>query len=119
MKKILFVIVLFMTSYFFWQKIFQDNRIEALYNQPYVVVYGRDSCGWTQKYLKDLKTEGIKVIYKNVDSKEVSEELHPRMEKAGLDTRGYGLPVIDVNASMFIQPELNIVLKAYEKYKYN
>lgn len=117
MKKILFIVVLLMASYFFWQKIFHDNRIEALYNQPYVVVYGRDSCGWTQKYLKDLQNKGIKVVFKNVDSKKVSDELHPRMEKAGLDTRRYILPVIDVNASMFIQPELNIVLEEYEKYK--
>lgn len=117
MKKILFVVVLLMASYFFWQQIFHDIRIEPLYNQPYVVVYGRDSCGWTQKYLKDLKNKGIKVVFKNVDSKGVSEELHPRMEKAGLDSRGYSLPVIDVNASMFIQPELNVVLEEYEKYK--
>ena len=117
MKKILFIVVLLMVGYFFWQKIFHVNRIEALYDQPYVVVYGRDSCGWTQKYLKDLKNKGIKVIFKNVDSKEVGEELHPRMEKAGLDTRRYILPVIDVNASMFIQPELKIVLEVYEKDK--
>lgn len=117
MKKILIVIVLLIASYFFWQKAFHDNRIDALYNQPYVVVYGRDGCGWTQKYLKDLNIEGIKVIYKNVDGKKVSEELHPRMEKAGLDTRRFSLPVIDVNAVMLIRPDLKIILEAYEKYK--
>lgn len=120
MKKILIVVVLLIAGYFLWQKMSHnnaDNTIEALYDKPYVVVYGRDSCGWTQKYLGDLKNEGIEVIYKSVDSKEVCDELHPRMENAGLDTGIYNLPVIDVNAQMFIRPELNKVLQAYKHYK--
>jgi len=117
MKKIFIVVVLLIAGYFFWQKVFHDNQIEALYDRPYVVVYGRDRCGWTQKYLRDLENEGIEVIYERVDSKEVCDELHPRMEKAGLDTRRYNLPVIDVNTQMFIRPELNIILKAYKNYE--
>jgi hypothetical protein len=115
MKNLIIVVVLLIAGYFTWQKIFHNNQLEALYDEPYVAVYGRDSCGWTQKYLRDLESEGIEFIYERVDSQEVCDELHPRMEKAGLDTRRYNLPVIDVNGQMFIRPEVNQVLAAYEK----
>ena len=120
MKKILILVVLLIAGYFLWQKVFHDNTdkiIETSYEKPYVVVYGRDVCGWTQKYLSDLRNEGIEVIYKIVDNEGVSEELHLRMEKAGLDTTSYYLPVIDVNAKIFIRPELDKVLEAYKDYK--
>jgi len=66
MKKILILVVLLIAGYFLWQKVSHDNKdkiIETSYEKPYVVVYGRDSCGWTQKYLSDLRNEGIEVIY--------------------------------------------------------
>jgi hypothetical protein len=100
--------------------VFRHNThkiIETLYDKPYVVVYGRDSCGWTQKYLSDLRNEGIEAIYKSVDNEEVCDELEPRMEKAGLDTTSYYLPVIDANGQIFIRPALNKVLEAYKHYE--
>jgi hypothetical protein len=100
--------------------VFHNNTnkiIETSYDKPYVVVYGRDSCGWTQKYFSDLRNEGIEAIYKSVDNEEVCDELEPRMEKAGLDTRSYYLPVIDANGQIFIRPELNKVLEAYKNYE--
>jgi glutaredoxin len=120
MKKILIVVVLLIAGYFLWQKFFHDNTdkiIETSYEKPYVVVYGRDACGWTIKYLNDLRNEGIDAIYKIVDNDEVSDELHLRMKKAGLDTTSYYLPVIDANGQIFIRPELNKVLEAYKDYK--
>lgn len=78
MKKILFLVVLVIAGYFLWQKFFHDDKdklIETSYEKPYVVVYGRDSCGWTLKYLSDLRNEGIEVIYKIVDNEEVSDEI--------------------------------------------
>ena len=113
MKKLLIVAVLLISGFFYWQNNLRTNQIEALYDKPYIVVYGRDSCGWSQEYLRDLKSEGLKVIYKNIDQKGINGELHPRMEKAGLDTRRYNLPVIDVSGQMFIRPELDIVLNTY------
>lgn len=120
MKKILILVVLLIAGYFLWQKFFHDNTDKIIltsYEKPYVVVYGRDACGWTQKYLSDLRIEGIDAIYKIVDDDEVSDELHARMEKAGLNTTSYYLPVIDVNGKMFIRPELNKVLTAYKNYE--
>jgi len=94
-----------------------DKNNEALYEKPYVLVYGRDRCGWTQKYLKDLEAEEIEPIYEIVDKQEVSIELHTRMEKAGLSTRRYGLPVIDVNGQLFIRPDLETILLIYDMDK--
>ena len=117
MKKILILVVLLIAGYFLWQKMSQNTTLEPLYDKPYVVVYGRDECGLTQQCLRDLEIAGIKVIYKIVDDDEVSNELHPRMEKAGLDIRSYGLPVVEVNGQIFIRPELDKILEAYKNYE--
>jgi hypothetical protein len=114
MKNILIIAILVIASYFAWQKMFRGEPIEALYEEPYIVVYGRDSCGWTQKFLKDLEARGIEFSFESVDSRAVCDELHPRMKAAGLDTRRYNLPVIDVNAHMFIRPEVDDVLAVFE-----
>jgi hypothetical protein len=99
----------------FWMTKFRfGQKNEALYEEPYVLIYGRDRCGWTQKYLKDLEAEEIEPIYEIVDKQEVSDELHTRMEKAGLSTISYGLPVIDVNGQLFIRPNLNKILTIYD-----
>ena len=114
MKKFMTLVLVVVVAYFAWQKYFKDNHIEPLYEEPYVIVYGRDRCGWTQKYLKDLENEEVDLIYESVDSKDVCDELHPRMKDAGLDIRRYLLPVIDVNGQILIRPELDIILEAYE-----
>ena len=94
---------------------YSDDSVEMLYEEPYVVIYGRSSCGWTDKYIKDLKEEGLDPIYESVDSKKVCDELHLRMEEAGLDTGFYNLPVIDVNGQMFIRPELERIIEIYDQ----
>jgi hypothetical protein len=116
MKKFLVVILIFGAGFFVWQK-YTDRFVEVapLYDKPYIVVYGRDSCSWTARYLKDFRTRGLPCIYKRVDDENVCKELHPRMQKAGLNPDYYLLPVIDVNASLFIRPELEIVLSTYTK----
>jgi|GEM_PF-3875532 len=72
--------------------------------KPYVVVYGRDSCGWTKKSLADLRNTGIPCTYKKIDRFEVEEELYWRMKEAGLETGSFDLPVIDVNGKVLIRP---------------
>ena len=88
--------------------------LEPLYDKPYVIVYGRDTCGWTTKYFNDLRDRGLDVFYENVDHPGVGDELHPRMKKAGLDTWRYYLPVIDVNAKMYIRPDYETIFTEYE-----
>jgi hypothetical protein len=77
---------------------------DSLRESPYVVVYGRDRCGITQRMRSDLQRSGVPFEYESVDHPGVGDELHPRMEAAGLDTRRYGLPVVDVNGEMLIRP---------------
>ena len=117
MKKLVICTIIIIVGYFAWLGLVRDNSLEALYDKPYIVVYGKDSCGWTNHYLKEFKNEGINVIYKSVVSREVCDELHPRMEKAGLETRRYNLPVIDVNTKLFIRPEFESILDTYENYE--
>ena len=114
MKFLFSLILIGVITYFGWQNFVLDKKNEALYEEPYVLVYGRDRCGWTQKYLKDLEAEEIEPIYEIVDKQEVSDELNTRMEKAGLRSRSYGLPVIDVNGQLFIRPNLNKILTIYD-----
>jgi hypothetical protein len=119
MKKIFFIGVLLIAGYFGWQKLSHGahDKLEPLYEKPYVVVYGRDRCGLTKKCLKNLKNKEIEVVYETIDRREVVEELHPRMEEAGLSTRNYGLPVVDVNGHMFIRPDIATIIEAYNNYQ--
>ena len=114
MKFFFSLILIGVIAYFGWKNFVSNKKNDALYEEPYLLVYGRDRCGWTQKYLKDLEAEEIEPIYEIVDKQEVSDELHTRMEKAGLSTRSYGLPVIDVNGQLFIRPNLNKILTIYD-----
>ena len=116
MKKLIILIVIIICGYYFWNNyIHKSSKLEPLYDKSYIVVYGRDSCGWTQKYLKELGDMHIYYVYKSVDDNNVATELHQRMGKAGLDTSYYNLPVIDVNANILIRPEMKKVFDAYKQ----
>jgi hypothetical protein len=114
LKKLIILLLVVLLAHYAWQKFSQEDSVAPLYEKPYVIVYGRDSCGWTQKYLHDLKNKHVKFVYESVDSKDVCDELHPRMRAAGLNIEIYNLPVIDVNGQLFIRPELDRVLAAYK-----
>ena len=92
------------------------SGLEPLHESSYVVVYGRDTCGITNRMLADLDRSGVPYEYKRVGDSRVSNELHTRMETAGLSTRRYGLPVVDVNAEMIIRPEANAVAEKYRQF---
>ncbi len=114
MRKLMILVLIAIAGYLAWQKTeAHTSTLESLYEQPYIVVYGRDTCGWTQQSLGDLRNSGIQVIYKNLDDATVGDELHPRMRQTGLDTSYYLLPVIDVNSKIFIRPEMETVLASF------
>lgn len=87
-----------------------------LYESSYVVVYGRDTCGITNRMLADLDRAGVPYEYKRLNDPHVGQELHPRMEAAGLNTRSYGLPIVDVNAEMIIRPSATSVAEKYQAF---
>ena len=116
MKKIFVVLFILIASYQGWSKYSHVfNKPEPLYDDSYVVVYGRNSCGFTQQTIKDLKRAGIPFEYQNVDDKLVADLLHSRMKKSGIDTGRYNLPVVDVSNNITIRPKTNAIINTYEQ----
>jgi glutaredoxin len=72
-----------------------------------VTVYGRETCGWTVKYMKDLQKAGIPYVFKNVDDPAVNNEMWKRL---GNNTSSTGLPVIDNNGQVSSRPDLKSLL---------
>lgn len=94
-----------------WQNFMPgSNPPQPLSETPYVAVYGRDSCGVTQKMRRSLEHQGIDYDYFIVDKTDVAELLHGRMQQSGLDTRRYNLPVVDVSGKMMIRPSSDKVV---------
>jgi glutaredoxin len=86
------------------------GKVEPEYDHSYVVIYGRNSCGWTNKMRKHLAVQGIDFEYRQIDESVVANHIHQRMNSSGIDTRHYLLPVVEVNGNIQIRPELDWVL---------
>ncbi|GIU49521.1 hypothetical protein [Shewanella sp. KT0246] len=113
MKKLLIYVLLGFCAYKAWQDFGPKDKLPPLYNESYVAVYGRDSCGHTQGLLKKLRQEGIEPYYFVVDDPEVASNLHQRMETQGISSKRYNLPVVDVNANLIIRPSPSQVQQNY------
>lgn len=106
MKQLFLILLLGFCVYKGWQDFGPKPALAPLYDAPYVAVYGRDSCGHTQRLLRELRREGLVAHYFNVDDAEVAGRLHARMESQGISTQRYDFPVVDVNAKFSIRPPL-------------
>jgi glutaredoxin len=104
MKNLILLALVIAIGYKIWNSP-QAESVEPLYDYPYIIVYGRDSCGFTQKTIQELRQAGIKFKYMSVDDKPVADVLHSRMKSVGLNTSRYYLPVVDVNNSIRIRPD--------------
>ena len=104
MKNIIFLILLAGLAYKGWVY-YKVSSVKPLHDGAYIVVYGRDSCGFTQNTIKELRNVNVKFEYQSIDDKSVANELHSRMESMNLDTSYYLLPVVDINNSIIIRPE--------------
>jgi len=114
LKKIVLLILAALAGYQVWDQSFATAKVnEPIYEGAYVVVYGRDSCGYTQKTLRELDRAGIPFAYEIVDDKETAQLLHTRMEIAGIDTSYYNLPVVDVNNHISIRPTSEEIIETY------
>lgn len=115
MKNLLFVFLIGAGGFYFWTDMGPGSEgVQPLKEEPYVVVYGRDSCGYTQKMREKLSRGGIAHQYKVIDKQVVADRIHERMRKAGMDTSRYLLPVVDVNGSIRTRPEPGRVIKQYQ-----
>lgn len=110
MNKILILCLIVAILYAGWG-ILTKQSVEPLYSEPYLVLYGRKACGNCQHTIRALDAAGIKFEYKNIDDRAVADSLHKRMEAMGHNTRSYVLPVVDLNNSIFIHPDVNDLVK--------
>ena len=113
MKNILLLALIIFGSIQLWEK--AQNQNAPLYDEPYVAVYGRNSCGFTTSILSKLSSSGVNYHYFIIDDQSTANELHTRMEAAGISTRRYNLPVVDTNGSIRVRPEFQDVLTKYNK----
>ncbi len=111
MKNLLVLAAVAFASIQVWEKIGESNN--PIYEEPYVAVYGRNTCGFTQQTLANLKTSGINFHYFSIDDKDTANTLHSRMESSGLSTRRYNLPVVDTNGLLKIRPKFEDILAQY------
>ena len=106
MRNLLLLLALCGAGYKAWQH-FNQPVVETnapLYAAPYLAVYGRDSCGYTQA-LRQLNLAGIRYRFQSVNDPAVTDLLHRRMQNAGLDTRNHLLPVVDLNNALTVHPD--------------
>lgn len=78
---------------------------EPLHERPYLIVYGRDSCGYTQRTRRALSHAGVRFHYLSVDHAATADVLHERMRTQGIDTRRYYLPVVDLDNHIEVRPD--------------
>jgi len=90
-----------------------QSQLEPLFTPPYVAIYGREACGYTQQYTQEISGLNMRYISQNIDDPATADVLHSRMKKSGLDTSRYMLPVLDVNGKIFVRPPIDDVIKAY------
>lgn len=109
MKNILLLAFLVFCFVKGWQDFGPTNAVKPLFNQSYVAVYGRDSCGFTKRMVKNLQQSQVHYYYFNIDDKSIETQLHNRMEQAGISTKHYNLPVVDVNGDLAVRPKFNTV----------
>jgi arsenate reductase-like glutaredoxin family protein len=118
MKNLVAVLAIVGLGYLGYQMFFSggESKVEALYEMPYVVVYGRTTCSWTQKCLRELKEQNIDVIFENIDKLDIQQEIFPRIDAAGHNRNRISIPIVDVNGNILIGYEPEKILKYYRKY---
>lgn len=113
-KRLVLGLVVLLGLYQAWGKLGPRNEVLAhVPGSPYLVVYGRDSCGYTGQMRTELARQGMAFSYRQVDNGAVADELHDKMHQLGLNTAYYELPVVEVNGHLLVRPELDRLLQVY------
>ena len=113
MNKLLLYVCIGFALFKGWEKLTTPDTLEPLFGQSYVAVYGRNTCGYTQQTIADLKNKGFNYKYYTVDESDTADLLHSRMEAVGISTRRYLLPVVDVNGKLLVRPSLSEIESKY------
>jgi glutaredoxin len=114
MKHAILIFALVYVGYFAYQKFdaYQHQHPEHG-SEPYIAIYGRDRCGYTTKLRKYLEGAGIDYEYYSVDDRSSADHLHEKMNGAGISTRRYNLPVVDMSGEISIRPNPQDVVEEY------
>ena len=112
MHRIFIAILILFGSYKAWEY-FSRTPPPPLKEGPYIVVYGRESCGYTRRIKAGLAQARLPFESQSVDDREVAALLHARMQAAGIDVRRYNLPVVDVSGEISVRPDLDDVVEAF------
>ncbi|MAZ86658.1 MAG: hypothetical protein CL693_03360 [Cellvibrionaceae bacterium] len=117
MKKLLFLALIVMAGLQVWQKLEPKWALNPQFiGEPYINIYGRNSCSITQKMRRSLEANNLNYRYFSVDDESVAQNLHQRMNDSGLSTRRYNLPVVDVSGDLMIRPEPSQVLALWRNH---
>ena len=111
-----FMLALFLAAagYGAWGKYHQKLfPLQPLYQKPYIVVYGRESCGNCRALRLGLEEGGVPYVWKLIDKDPARAEAFSRMKQAELDIKNFQLPVVDVNAEILVHPEYPVVIAKY------
>jgi hypothetical protein len=111
MKKLIIIAVIAICGYLAYQK--YTEKLPVYTGAPYIHVYGRTSCGYTRQMMQYLQTQGTPFSFYSVDNAGTADILHTNMRAAGLNTRSYYLPVVDVNGKISIRPDPKTVSADY------
>ena len=71
-----------------------------------ILVYGRDSCGYTTRTLEALRAAGVPMACRDIDDPAIQAEFQARfaaMDPA--DDRGFALPVVEFNGRASERPD--------------
>jgi hypothetical protein len=112
-KKLLLLACAVWFGVFGWSRLRDGGAPEPLYDRPYVVVYGRDSCGLTRAMQQELARTGVPFDYQVIDLPATSDLVHARMRQSGLETRSYRLPVVDVSGTLLVSPSPTAVAEVW------
>ena len=81
-----------------------------------VVVYGRDSCSYTQKTLASLHSSNVPVTYVNIDYADAYDAFHKRFDDTNLaGDQGYALPVVELAGRATMRPDPTDVVHRFRR----
>ena len=80
---------------------------------PVVTVYGRESCGYTQKMLNALKSQKVPFNFLIVDEEPHKTYVDKGMKSLNLPPGSYNLPMVDVKGELFVSAPPETILAAY------
>jgi glutaredoxin len=78
---------------------------------PRVVVYGRDSCGYTRSTVVALDVASVPFRYLRTTDPAVRRTLFAKMDAAGIPDGPFKLPVVEIDGTLSMRPAVEDMLE--------